>query len=320
MAHHTEGVDASYKCILLGESNKNIQKYPVNSGVGQVATTAYNAQQELNNVLYNDTSLFRIKQFRNVNPIVLKTTYEEVSIYWNEPAKFRPSFNSVGDLVTVPTIFVKVNGVNESYVSDVRKLLGKNTLLYQSFPIQLQPSVLNNIGDLRSFAKQLVFKDSIDFERLIKSPYYSYGVYSEETQQLIIDKVKKLVSMDWCNTKDKNLVYEIIDTVFRLPQNVLQMIHNYDFTGEIPKLVIFNGTTQPCTLSDCIMIMFLKLIGFDIAVFAPTGYRVIEQYISNQWFNENTIGQYDFNMTNINFSNIVERDNRKSGFFSRLFN
>ena len=320
VAHHTEGVDASYKCILLGESNKNIQKYPVNSGVGQVATTAYNAQQELNNVLYNDTSLFRIKQFRNVNPIVLKTTYEEVSIYWNEHAKFRPSFNSVGNLVTVPTIFVKVNGVNESYVSDVRKLLGKNTLLYQSFPIQLQPSVLNNIGDLRSFAKQLVFKDSIDFERLIKSPYYSYGVYSEETQQLIIDKVKKLVSMDWCNTKDKNLVYEIIDTVFRLPQNVLQMIHNYDFTGEIPKLVIFNGTTQPCTLSDCIMIMFLKLIGFDIAVFAPTGYRVIEQYISNQWFNENTIGQYDFNMTNINFSNIVERDNRKSGFFSRLFN
>lgn len=319
-AYHTEGLDKTNKCILIGESNKNIHKYPTNSGVGQVATMAYTAQQELQSVLYNDTSLFRIKQFRNVNPIVLKTTYDEVSIYWNEPAKFRPSFNSVGDLVTVPTIFVKVNGVNETYLSDVKKLLGRNTLLYQTFPIQLQPSRMDSMGDLRSFAKQLVFKDSIDFERLIKSPYYSYGVYSEETQQLIIDKVKKLVSMDWCNSKDKNLVYDIIDTVFRLPQNVLQMIHNYDFTGEIPKVVIFNGGNQPCTLSDCIVLMFLKLIGFDIVIFAPTGYRVIEQYISSQWFNENTIGQYDFNMNNVNFNSVsVRRDNKKSGFFGKLF-
>lgn len=319
-AYHTEGIDKTYKCILIGDVNKTIQKYPKNSGVGQVATMAYTAQQELNNVLYNDTSLFRIKQFRNVNPIVLKTTYDEVGIYWNEPAKFRPSFNSVGDLVTVPTIFVKVNGVNDTYLADVKKLLGRNTLLYQSFPIQLQPSIMDKMGDLRSYSKQLVFKDSIDFERLIKSPYYNYGVYSEETQQLIIDKVKKLVSMDWCNSNDKNLVYDIIDTIFRLPTNVLQMIHNYDFTGEIPKVVIFNGGNQPCTLSDCIVLMFLKLIGFDIVIFAPTGYRVIEQYISSQWFNENTIGQYDFNMSNVNFNTIsVGRENRKSGFFGKLF-
>ena len=320
IAYHSEGFDKNYKCILIGNSNNTIQKYPKNSGVGQVATMAYTAQQELNSVLYNDTSLFRVKQFKNVNPIVLKTTYDEVGIYWNEPAKFRPSFNSVGDLVTVPTIFVKVNGVNDTYLSDVKKLMGRNTLVYQSFPIQLQPSRVDRMGDLRSFAKQLVFKDSIDFERLIKSPYYNYGVYSEETQQLIIDKVKKLVSMDWCNTKDKNLVYDIIDTVFRLPTNVLQMIHNYDFTGEIPKVVIFNGGTQPCTLSDCIVLMFLKLIGFDIVIFAPTGYRVIEQYISSQWFNENTIGQYDFNLTNVNFNSIsVGRDTKKAGLFGKWF-
>ena len=96
----------------------------------------------------------------------MKTTYDEVSIYWNEPAKFRPSFNSVGDLVTVPTIFVKVNGVNETYLSDVKKLLGRNTLLYQTFPIQLQPSRMDSMGDLRSFAKQLVFKDSVLTHRL----------------------------------------------------------------------------------------------------------------------------------------------------------
>jgi len=321
VAYHTDGIIKDIKCVLLGSSNKTLSKFPKDVGVSQVATTAYNAQQELNNVLYSDTTLFRIKQFKNVNPIVLKTTYDEVSIYWNEPAKFRPSFDSVGDLVTVPTIFVKVNGVNENYLGEVKKLQGKNTLFYQEFPIQLQPSYVDRLGTLRDFSKQIVFKDSVDFERLIKSPFYTYGVYSQETQQLVIDKVKKLISMDWCNNADKKLVYEIIDTVFRLPPNIMQMIHNYDFTGDIPKIVIFNGSTTPCTLSDCILLMFLKLIGFDIVVFAPTGYRIIEQYINTQWFNENTIGQYDFNMTNVNFNTVsIVRENKKSGLFGKWFN
>ena len=318
-AYHTDSFTGSMKCILVGESNKNIQKYPENVGVNKVATTAYNAEQELNTVLYSDTSLFRIKQFKNINPIVLKTTYDEVGIYWNEPAKFRPSFESVGDLVTVPNIFVKINGVNESYLPDIKKMLNRNTVLYQSYPIQLQPSIMGRMGSLRDFSKQLVFKDHVDFERLVKSEYYTYGVYSQETQQLIVDKAKKLIELNWCNMPPKNLVYDIIDTVFRLPQNILQMIHNYDFTGDIPKIIIFNGSSQPCTLSDCIMLMFLKLIGFDIVVFAPTGYRVIEQYISNQWFNENTIGQYDFNMNTVNFNFIQASEKKKAGFFGKLF-
>ena len=319
ISYHTDSFIGSMKCILLGESSKNIQKYPENVGVNKVATTAYNAEQELNTVLYSDTSLFRIKQFKNINPIVLKTTYEEVGIYWNEPAKFRPSFESVGDLVTVPNIFVKVNGVNETYLSDIKKMLNRNTVLYQSYPIQLQPSIMGRMGTLRDFSKQLVFKDYVDFERLVKSEYYTYGVYSQETQQLIVDKAKKLIELNWCNMPPKNLVYDIIDTVFRLPQNILQMIHNYDFTGDIPKIIIFNGSSQPCTLSDCILLMFLKLIGFDIVVFAPTGYRVIEQYISNQWFNENTIGQYDFNMNTVNFNFIQASEKKKTGFFGKLF-
>lgn len=318
--NRTMGYSDDFKCFTVGSSYRNSDKYPVNTGVGHIATTAYNAQQELNDILYTDTSLFRIKQFKNVNSMILKTTYEEVGIYWNEPAKFRPSFDSVGDLVTVPTIFAKINGTNENYLSDIKKLMTKNCLLYQSFPIQLEPSKIERMGTLRDFTKQLVFKDNIDFERLIKSPYYTYGVYSEETQQLIIDKVKKLISMDWCNTVDKNLVYEVLDTVFRLPPYIMQMIHNYDFTGDIPKVIIFNGSNQPCTLSDCILIMFLKLVGFDIIIYAPTGYRVVEQYIKPQWFNENTIGQYDYSMENVNFNTVAVKNESKKSFFSRFFN
>ena len=101
------------------------------------------------------------------------------------------------------------------------------------------------------------------------------------------------------------------------------MIHNFDFTGDIPKVIIYNGGTKPCSLSDCILIMFLKLVGFDILVYAPTGYRVIEQYIGNKWFNEITIGLYDFNLEDItfnSFSSIQRNSNQnKKGFFKKLF-
>lgn len=322
VAYNLMGLDKTYKAIVIGNSDSSIIKYPKNTGVGKVATIAYNAEKELDTVLYSDTSLFKIRQFKDINSIVLKTTYEEVGILWNEPAKFRPSFESVGNLVTVPTIFVKINGVNETYQEDIRKLLGSNTLFFDKYPIQLQPSIIDNGLDFRQFTKQLIFKSSIDFERLKNSKYYNYAVYSEETQSLIFEKVQKLVELNWCATSEKNLAYIILDTVFRLPSNILQMIHNYDFTADIPKIVIYNGSTSPCTLQDCILIMFLKLIGFDIVILAPTGYRVVEQYISNQWFNEITIGQFDFSLNELNLNNDSSsfQGGKKQGFFSRLFN
>ena len=322
VAYTTVFRNSIFKSIVIGESSSVYEKYPINIGLSNASTVAYNAERELDSILYNDTSLFRIKQFKNINVITLKTTYEEVGILWNEPAKFRPSFESVGNLVTVPTIFTKVNGVNSSYKSDIQKLVTPNTVVLNSFPIQLQPSIIDNNSDLKKFTKQLVFRNSIDFDKLCKSKFYSYGVYSEETQNLIFEKVNKLIAMDWCQNGDKNLVYDILDTVFRLPSNIMQMIHNYDFTAGIPKIIVYNGGSTPCTLTDCIIIMFLKLIGFDVIVFAPTGYRVIEQYIDSSWFNEITIGQFDFNMEYMDFSSSFEgqQNNKKQGFFSRLFN
>jgi hypothetical protein len=126
--------------------------------------------------------------------------------------------------------------------------------------------------------------------------------------------------MKWCANGDNKLVYEIIDTIFRLPPNIMQLIHNFDFTAEIPKIVIYNGSNIPCTLQDCIIIMFLKLIGFDVVIYAPTGYRVVEQYIDSQLFNEITIGNFDFNLPNIKLKNNLVNKNKKKGFFGKIFN
>lgn len=324
VAYHADSQDSSYKCILVGDSDTQIVKYPKNVGMAQSNTVAYQAERDLDKLLYSDGTMFRVKQFKEINPIVLRTTYEEMFILWKEQAKFRPSFTTVGNLVTVPTIFMKIDGVNSDYDNDVQRLLGPNTIYFTNYPINLDLSYIDPSSgkNFREFTRQLVFKDTIDFERLRQSPYYKYGVYSEETQNLIFQKVQKLLAINWCAKQEKNLPYIILDVAFRLPPNVMQMIHNYDFTGNIPKLIIYNGGTNSCTLEDCIFIMLLKLIGFDIVVWAPTGYRVIEQYISPDNFNSLTIGQYDFNRANLAIGVPRPLDNRgqkKQGFFSSLF-
>lgn len=307
----------------VGKATQGLTKFPQNAGAAKVSTVAYNAERDLDTILYNDTSLFRIKQFKKINPIVLKTTYEEISILWNEVAKVRPSFNCAGNLVTVPTIFAKVNGVTNTYIEDIKKLQGKNTFLFtNNNPLVLQQDVGYQGQSLRDFAKHLVFRDEIDYERLFKSKFYTYSVYSEETQELIREKCDKLIHMNWCVNGDKNIVYDIIDTIFRLPPNILQAIHNYDFTADIPKVIMYNGGNIPCSIQECIALMFLSLVGFDVVIFTPTGYRVVEHCINSNLFNEITVGQFDFNLTDVDFRSAPLSSNngkKRKGLFG-LFN
>jgi hypothetical protein len=128
--------------------------------------------------------------------------------------------------------------------------------------------------------------------------------------------------MNWCVNGDKNIVYDIIDTIFRLPPNILQAIHNYDFTADIPKVIMYNGGNIPCSLQECITLMFLSLVGFDVVIFTPTGYRVVEHCINSNLFNEITVGQFDFNLTDVDFRGTPLPNNngkKRKGLFG-LFN
>ena len=60
------------------------------------------------------------------------------------------------------------------------------------------------------------------------------------------------------------------------------MIQQFDFTKEIPKVVAVSVNENVATLEDAVYLLYLNLIGFDIVVFTPTGYRNIDKYISKR--------------------------------------
>ena len=64
------------------------------------------------------------------------------------------------------------------------------------------------------------------------------------------------------------------------------------------------------------------MIGFDIAVFTPTGYRNIDKYISRNAFEEYEIGEYLFQMEvpeKSKLEKMARNMTQENGLFNRLF-
>ncbi len=89
--------------------------------------------------MYEDTGLYRQRQFIRSQTVTLKTIYEEISIIWKEEAKYRPNFEIKNNIVTIPNIFAKINGVKEGdsvkYLKGIAELLTENTIFIKIFRI-----------------------------------------------------------------------------------------------------------------------------------------------------------------------------------------
>ena len=317
----------NYHLIKLSHCEDDIKEFPKDFQMGMSSTLAFRAERELDTLLYSDDLLFRTKQFMYVDPLVLRTTFDEIGILWDEPAKFRPNFKTLGNSVVVPNIFAKINGVTDNFSEFLQKLMGSNTIIYENYdnlggnvPRIVQPSICVDGRDFKTFLRSVVFRDKIDYERIIKSSYYRYNIYSNEVQTLILSKVKKLLEMQWCPNMTQNKIYDILFSVYSLPINILQQIQQYDFTGYIPKIVYFISDTNMLTFEDSAAIMFCKLMGFDILFVVPTGYNVIENNIDQSLFNILNVGPYKFDLHSMdNFISNFEVKTEKKGFFNRFF-
>ena len=76
-------------------------------------------------------------------------------------------------------------------------------------------------------------------------------------------------------------------------------------------------------MEDTIYIAFLNLIGFDILIYTPTGYRTIGKYLKQRIFEEHQIGEYMFDLrveqARLRNAKNAKENNRSTGVFGRLF-
>lgn len=284
------------------------------------ATTAYQAERELDTLLYTDTGLYRQRQFTRTKVVTLKMIYEEISIIWKEEAKYRPSFETKDNIVTIPNIFVKINGVpydnKMEYFKKIGEFLTENTIFIKNFPY------IAKVGHRYTAVSSLFKKDKISIKKIKKYSDYHYDFLNLETQDYILEKVQEMIDLHWIETEKTDIAQIILYIVLNLDKRTLQLIQQFDFTKEIPKVVVVSTNETVATLEDAIYLLFLNLIGFDIAVFTPTGYRNIDKYISKNAFEEYEIGEYLFQIEipeRAKLEKMARSASSESGLFHRIF-
>lgn len=300
------------------EETLQVKEFPTDSGSLTMSTTAYNAERDLDTMMYSDTGMYRDMQFKKANIINLSTTYEEISIYWKQENRFRPNFSTVGDTVNIPVIFAKISGIGSTdtntYFRNIKALITDTTCCYKNENIWKGKA--GNSPGISDFYKNGI----LDKNALKRSSVYKYDYLRNETGEYILDKLNDLLKRKIIVGTGKNGVeYRIITVVLDLPKEILRFIQSFDFTKCSPKLIIINTTENVISLEDTIIVAFLHLIGFDILFYIPTGYDNISKYFSSQSIKEHIIGNYLYDITIPDFDRLKPEKEKKKSFFARLF-
>ena len=103
-------------------------------------------------------------------------------------------------------------------------------------------------------------------------------------------------------------------------KEILKILQKFDFTKDIPKIVVIDAIEDTFSKIECIQLILFNLMGFDIAVYTPTGYKNLETYISPSAFEVYNMNEFKYNVRVPRFR-IPDAipEPKEEGFFSKLF-
>lgn len=295
------------------------EKFPSKAEEVKFGTTAYNAEQDLNTLMYQDTGLYRIQQFKKAVPIVIKTTYEEIEILWSQEAVFRPNFETLTDRVLVPVIFSKISGVKGSiddYWYYIAKLIEEDV-----YVIKYLPYITNSMPNpFKEKVTSYINNGKIYVDRIKSSSLYSYSFIRDEMQKHMFDTMQKLIDSKLIiGTGTRGTEYAIVSTLLNMDKSLLRMIQKYDFTKKIPKLIIIHLNENNSSLEDSILAAYLSMIGFDVLVFTPTGYNSVERHFASNILLEHNVGEYIYDLKIPDFEKVKRKKEGILNVAEKLF-
>ena len=297
--------------------SKESGRYPDKAVKMKMATVAYSAERDLDTMLYGgDTGIYRSFQFPNSQSITLKTTFEEIGILWKQEARFRQGFSTAGNLVSIPNIFAKISGVEDgnlgNYWEDVRSKLTPETILTIKKPNSTEQTGID-LSAFRSYYRN----GQIDTEKLKCSTLNKYSYLPDRIQDMLFYKLQETVSSGFIKLEGDDLICSVLYFGMNLNKEYLKQIQRFDFTRTIPKLVYIDAVEDTFMLSECIQTVLCSLIGFDVIVYTPTGYKNLETFVSNDAFEEHIMNQFMYNIEVPKLK--IPSEEKSSGLFGKLF-
>lgn len=294
-----------FLCEINYTDSVSVEKYPTENTNVRIGTVAYHAEQDLDTMMYQDSGIYRNRQYSKALAVTLQTMYEEIAILWNQELKYRPSFSVMNSTVNVPVIFAKISGVKSK---DMKQywLFIKSLIVEETFVIKNVPFIESTDSNpVKKYATDFYKNGRLMKEKIKEHSCYQYGFLREEIQDHILDKLQLLIEQQNIRgTFENGTEYTIISTVLNLNKDIIRMIQKFDFTKKNPKLIYINTTEKFISLEDSIITAFLNLVGFDVVFFVPTGYQSVEKYFKKLVMEEHQIGDYVYDLHTPDFNSI----------------
>lgn len=292
---------------LKCEQSLILERFPSEQTAIRVNTAAYQAERELDSLMYQDSGMYRDRQYAKAETVTLRPMYEEIAILWDQELKYRPCFSVSNNMVSMPVLLEKVCGVKhgqqEQYWLDIKRLITPETMVIRQCP--WHSGYLDN--PVKPFATQFLQGRRLQRSRIKNHKAYQYGILREEIQDYLLDKLQLMLDQKLIRgTYENGTEYTVIATALNLDRNILRMIQSFDFTKKNPKLLFINTGEKLLSLEDSIVAAFLNLVGFDIVFFVPTGYRCIEKHFNGGFVNEHQIGDYLYDLPIPNFNTLKD--------------
>ena len=180
----------------------------------------------------------------NTLPLLINGTIEDLEVYFHQPAKVRPGFHIQNEnTVVIPNFFFKINGVNLdrvkyfSLINDLRK--SKNTLFAGTVniaPISIEKSRILSLDSAIDKNKKIIK------EELRLNPLYRIKNIRFELEEFILSKIEETINTPIFKFKlENNNILHFIASVIFMDSKVLSSLETFDFTQNIPKIVIYTS-------------------------------------------------------------------------------
>lgn len=232
-------------------------------------------------------------------PIFLKTTYYEMQLMHTERMQHREGFHADEQFVYLPVLFGKVEGVNddiEQYQEMLHKLQqDSRTMLTNKLPL-VEPQSAN----MQFYVKDASTAGELDAEKMIKMPNWPYKQAPLPNQLNIARTIVQLVDMQLLkrlpNERDIDYKGFILGHMLRLPDEVLRLYRQFDYSYESPTFALFVEDGQQVQRSDAVFLLFLVCLGFDVFIFSPGGEVTVEPFLAQSFLMIHRLEKIEFQL------------------------
>jgi len=267
------------------------------------STIAYRASKEIETLINGEDSLlYKPWQFRDYYPssITLKTTYDELFLVIKEKSFIRPEFQVGDNYVRIPCVFAKVCGISEDrneYWSRLREISKENDLrvLVRDFPLTKTTK-----SNYRFHYQQSIGRDGkLSSDKIMQGNWWDYGHLPSGLQKGIAEAISRYCEQPRLKLLPGENKMELQVFLFKralmLPDEVLKLLQKFDYTQEVPRLILYNNEHNgEISRTDASLLLLLNEIGIDIILFNPAGHNDIENFIDESHFDSHWLADVAF--------------------------